>query len=75
MADSPKPKRPYALMRAAISGWLLVWAIGLFAFIVMQFGRQPLFNWGFASLWIGASIIGWIIVYRVLQRLRKMPSE
>lgn len=75
MSESPKEKRPYGLMRAALSAWLLIWAISFIAFMVMQLGRQPLFNWAFASIWIAASVIGWIIIYRVLQRLRNLPPE
>jgi len=75
MAESPVPKRPYGLLRAVLSAWLLGWGITIVFFLVSQFGDQPLFGWKLASVWLGVSILGWWLVYRVLQRLRNLPPE
>ena len=75
MAETPEPKRPYALVRAVLAAWLLGWGISIVFFLVNQFGDQPLFKWKLALIWLGVSIIGWVLVYRVLQRLRNLPPE
>ena len=75
MSDSPESKRPYGLVRAVLSAWLLGWALSIVFFVVTQLGDQPLFGWKLATLWLLVSIVGWVLVFRVLQRLRKLPPE
>ena len=75
MAETPDDKRPYGLVRAVLSAWLLGWGLTIVFFIFMQLGSQPLFGWKLATIWIGASVTGWVLIYRVLQRLRKLPPE
>jgi len=75
MTEAPEPKRPYGLVRAVLSAWLLGWGLSIVFFLVNQFGDQPLFGWKLASGWLAVSVIGWWLAYRVLQRLRNLPPE
>ncbi len=75
MEEPPKPTRPYRLVRAVLSAWLLVWGAMILVLVWTQFSSQPLFNWKMSLAWIGISVLGWLLVYRVLQRLRKLPPE
>lgn len=75
MAETPDPKRPFGLLRAVLSAWLLGWGISIVLFIVNLLGDQPLFQWKAAVVWLVVSIVGWVLVYGVLKRLRNLPPE
>ncbi len=70
-----KPERPFALLRGVLSVWLLGWGVLMAFFLKLQFSSNPLFNWPMAVIWFGLSVLGWIVVYRVLRRLRRLPPE
>jgi hypothetical protein len=71
----PHKKRPHAVLRALLSLWLIIWMITIAFFIRAQFDPQPLFNWRTATIWLSVSVLGWLFVFRVLQKLRRMPPE
>ncbi len=74
--DEPEEKeRPHTLLKGALSVWLLGWAALMAVFLRLQFSSNPLFNWPMATVWFGLSALGWIVVYRVLRRLRNLPPE
>ena len=68
-------KRPHVVLRALLSVWLLSWFIVILFFIRSMFDPQPIFGWGAGSIWLAVSIIGWLIVYRLLSKLRRLPPE
>jgi len=70
-----EPKRPHAVLRALLTLWLLSWFIIIAFFLRTQFDPQPLFSWTVAAIWIGVSVFGWVIIYRLLHKLRQMPPE
>jgi len=74
-AQTPKKKRPHGLLRALLTGWLLSWGLLILVFVVVQFSEQPLFAWPVATAWIAISVIGWILIFKLLRRLQKMPPE
>jgi hypothetical protein len=69
------PKRPYRLLRALLSVWLLGWGFIIALFVFAQFDNAPLFNWQAAAVWFGIMAGGWLVVFFVLRRLQKMPPE
>ena len=71
----PEQKRPHAVLRALLSVWLVSWVIIIAFFISAQLAPQPLFGWGWASIWIGFSVLGWLVIFRLLRKLRRMPPE
>ena len=73
--QDPMPKRPHAVLRALLSLWLIAWLIIIAFFIRAQFDPQPLFSWAGAIIWFGVSVAGWLVVYRLLRKLRRMPPE
>jgi len=73
--SAPEPKRPYAVLRALLSIWLISWVVITGLFISAQLAPQPLFGWGLASIWIGVSVLGWLVIFRLLRKLRKLPAE
>ena len=73
--QGPKQKRPHAVLRALLSFWLIAWLILIVFFLRSQFDPQPLLNWGAASIWLVFSVVGWLIVYRLLRKLRRLPPE
>ena len=75
MSNDPDQKRPYKLLRAALAVWLLCWVVIIILFIKNQFSNQPLFSWPFGFIWIGASVLGWVLIYRAIKRLREIPPE
>ncbi len=70
-----KPKRPHAVLRALLTLWLLSWFLVIAFFIRAQFDPQPLFSWVGATVWIGVSVIGWLLIFRLLNKLRRLPPE
>jgi len=73
--EEPPQKRPYGILREMLSILLLGWGISIVLFIIAEFDPNPLFGWKFATAWIGGSVIGWVLIFRVLQRLRKLPPQ
>ena len=69
------PKRPHAVLRALLTVWLLSWFLIIVFFIRSMFDPQPILGWGAGSIWLGTSIIGWLIIYRLLSKLRRLPPE
>ncbi len=74
MSNAPD-KRPYVLLRAIVAMWLLFWGIIIILFIKNQFSSQPLFNWPIGMVWLGLSVLGWLLALRFLRRLRAMDEE
>ena len=74
MTDAPR-KRPYVLLRAIVAMWLLLWGIIIVLFIKNQFSSQPLLNWPVGLGWLGLSVLGWLIGFRFLRRLRTMDEK
>ncbi len=72
---APEQKRPHAVLRALLSVWLVSWVIIIAFFIRAQLAPQPLFGWVWASIWIGVSIFGWLVIFRLLRKLRRLPPE
>ena len=68
-------KRPHAVLRALLSIWLVSWLIMILFFIRAQLAPQPLFGWEGATLWLGVSVIGWLVIFRLLRKLRQFPPE
>ncbi len=75
--DEPdtEQKRPHAVIRALLSIWLVSWLIIILFFISAQFSPQPLFSWKVATIWLGVSVFGWLIVFRLLRKLRQLPPK
>ena len=70
-----QPKRPHVVLRALLTVWLLSWFIIIVFFIRSMFDPQPILGWGMGSIWLGISIFGWLIIYRLLSKLRRLPPE
>lgn len=68
-------KRPHAVLRALLTLWLVVWAITIAFFLRAQFDPLPLLSWPWAAVWLAVSVGGWILIYRLLNKLRQMPPE
>ena len=73
--SAPQPKRPHAVLRALLTLWLLSWFIIIAFFIRAQFDPQPLFSWVGATIWIGVSVAGWLVIFRLLNKLRRQSPE
>ena len=69
------PKRPYRLLRALLSLWLLGWGFLIALFVVVQLDASPLFRWPVAAVWLGIMVCGWLVLFFVLRRLQKAPPE
>lgn len=70
-----KLERPNPVIRALLSIWLVSWLIIILFFIGAQLAPQPLFGWKAATLWLSVSIIGWLVIFRLLRKLRRLPPE
>jgi membrane protein implicated in regulation of membrane protease activity len=74
MTDAPD-KRPYVLLRAIVTMWLLLWGAMIALFLKNQFSAQPLFNWPIGLTWLGLSLLGWWAGFRFLRRLRATDEK
>jgi len=74
MSNAQK-KHPYVLLRAIVAMWLLSWGVIIVLFIKNQFSSQPLLSWPIGMAWLGLSVLGWIIGFRFLKRLRAQDKQ
>lgn len=73
--EAQGPIRPYRLLRALLSVWLLGWGFLIALFVFAQLDASPLFSWPVAAVWLGIMAGGWLAVFFVVRRLQKMPPE